>query len=164
MCVFWNQSLIVSSISVLCTILCPRRLSNHFIRPSLQSSTETCSGSPPTNFQCLDRCQGCRCHRCHHSIGNRLCCVVLAQFSSFACQIFVQLGNISQPRSLFFLNKLDPDDSSYEISVPHFQDGCSHLRKVLVLTHHIEVFDICGDEPVIRSKHEFLDSLMELFN
>ena len=31
-------------------------------------------------------------------------------------------------------------------------------------THHKEVFDICGDEPVIRSKHQFLDSLMELLS
>ena len=49
MCVFWNQSLIVSSISVLCAVPCPRRLSNHSIRPSPQSSTETCSGSPRTS-------------------------------------------------------------------------------------------------------------------
>ena len=56
------------------------------------------------------------------------------------------------------------DDFFSQISVLRIQDGCRHLRKVLVLTHHQEVFDIYVDELVIRSKHQFLDSLMELVN
>ena len=171
--VFWNQSLIVSSISVLCAVLCPRRLSKHMIRPNLQSKYgDFVLVRHPRTSSVSSACQGCRCHRCHHSIGNRLCCVVLAQFSCFrmyACQIPVQLGNISQPRSLFFFLRSWIRSKNKMIlptrfSVFHIQDGCSHLRQVLVLTHHNEVFDICGDELVIRSKHQFLDSLMEFFN
>ena len=52
LCVFWNQSLIVSSISVLCTILCPRRLWNHLTRPNLQSKCGDLFGFAVT-FHCL---------------------------------------------------------------------------------------------------------------
>ena len=45
-----------------------------------------------------------------------------------------------------------------------FKMDAAFFAKVLVLTHHKEVFDICGDEPVTSSKHQLLDSLMELFN
>ena len=211
LCVFWNQSLIVSSISALCTSSVSKKTveSLHTTQPSIKYGDSVLVRHPRTSSVSTG-CQGCRCHRCHHSIGNRLCCVVLAphdttQPSTNVRRLFlvhhrlqvsrqrakVAVGNdvisaseigiaasflhnfpASLAGSLFnletslslddcALTQLDPERDFRSFT---FKMDAAIFARYWCSPTTMEVFDICGDELVIRSKHQFLDSLMELFN
>ena len=114
--------------SVLHAILSTRRLSNHLIQHNLQSSTETCSGSPQ-NSNVSKACQGCR----SRYLKKKLCCVVLASLPCFRMCVLSMIArkNIESPKSPLATNPTPDPCSTFKHLLPSilvFPTTTSRLR------------------------------------